>query len=547
MVHIKTDSVGFSELLEVLVNRVKGNGCRPYSFIDPRQAQQIANQVDDFAKEAKVVLPETKKPVDASRFHDTGVSLWAALYEAALRRIDPDVRGLSELKDYLDRFVRFEDLLYDAATRYRDHIIHSLWVLALGDWCYGKFGTCGLDMMYTPLICSETREGATDVVIGYPEAKAMTTACGALSGSIEPISGRGWVRGLSDLYGLRDAIWASGALLHDIGYPLEKIVDVDAQIRETLEYFGPFYPSALDYHWSPIQAQSLTRFCVLLSEVLHYPGSINELTGNTGTTGFHLEPEEYAASEASKSLEDREHGALSAYLLYRLTRTFKRLYVSRSIGRNDAWWFRTFLAKQTILNGIISHSNKVRRYDFLPQFSAFLFLVDELEDGNRIYKREGEKGYRVRPFGTEFGVARRKTGSEEREDQETLFIGVKVTDDFQPLSDKEARAEKPRKAFSSRFSKFFHFLNSNRVAATETPVVVRFEFNHTDTDSHYSSELQFHGLDVNIVLDIKEKNTNPKLEDRLSVEKFFQEQGVHLMQPWVLSSAWITDPFDTNP
>src|SRR5438445_4214427 len=103
---IDTAPVEFQGLLKLLARRVEGKGCSKFSFLEPRQRQRILSQVEVFTKEAQVVLPETTRTIDASRFHSTGISLWESLYEAALRAIDPDVRGLDELKDYFDRFVK---------------------------------------------------------------------------------------------------------------------------------------------------------------------------------------------------------------------------------------------------------------------------------------------------------------------------------------------------------------------------------------------------------------------------------------------------------
>ncbi len=71
-------------------------------------------------------------PVDSYEMHREGVALWQALISAALLHIDPRTKGNSKLHEYLDDATKFEDLLYGLEEYYRDHTLHSLWVYLIG-------------------------------------------------------------------------------------------------------------------------------------------------------------------------------------------------------------------------------------------------------------------------------------------------------------------------------------------------------------------------------------------------------------------------------
>lgn len=59
---------------------------------------------------------------------------------ASLRKIDPNSKGNSKLFGYLDNATKFEDLLYGLEPYYRDHTLHSLWVYLIGVKLMGKEG-----------------------------------------------------------------------------------------------------------------------------------------------------------------------------------------------------------------------------------------------------------------------------------------------------------------------------------------------------------------------------------------------------------------------
>jgi len=78
--------------------------------------------------------------LDSYEVHKAGQRLWRELMSASLRQIDPNSKGNSKLFEYLDNATKFEDLLYGLEPYYRDHTLHSLWVYLIGVKLMGKGG-----------------------------------------------------------------------------------------------------------------------------------------------------------------------------------------------------------------------------------------------------------------------------------------------------------------------------------------------------------------------------------------------------------------------
>src|SRR5439155_16525518 len=102
-----------------------------------KQADVVTEATDKIATISKSggrIIDGSSKVDDIHSVFEAGVSLWGLLYPAAIQAIDFDVRGVGELKKYVSSFTRFEDFIYNAEERYRDHVLHSIWVYALGEW-----------------------------------------------------------------------------------------------------------------------------------------------------------------------------------------------------------------------------------------------------------------------------------------------------------------------------------------------------------------------------------------------------------------------------
>ena len=76
--------------------------------------------------------PSEEMSLESYEVHEEAGVLWRKLISAALWHIDPGAKGNSALYKYLEDATRFEDILYGLDDFYRDHTLHSLWVYLIG-------------------------------------------------------------------------------------------------------------------------------------------------------------------------------------------------------------------------------------------------------------------------------------------------------------------------------------------------------------------------------------------------------------------------------
>ncbi len=78
--------------------------------------------------------------LDWNEVHEHGQILWKELMSAAIIDIEKGAKGHSALLKYLEAATEFEDLLYGLEEFYRDHTLHSLWVYLIGVKLMGEGG-----------------------------------------------------------------------------------------------------------------------------------------------------------------------------------------------------------------------------------------------------------------------------------------------------------------------------------------------------------------------------------------------------------------------
>ncbi len=87
------------------------------------------NKIEDAKKEAEKGISEH---LDWHEVHKNARQLWETLMSAAIKFIDPSSKGNSKLFEYLEDSSKFEDVLYGLEDYYRDHTLHSIWVYLMG-------------------------------------------------------------------------------------------------------------------------------------------------------------------------------------------------------------------------------------------------------------------------------------------------------------------------------------------------------------------------------------------------------------------------------
>ena len=177
--------------------------------------------------------------------------------------------GIDALDDYFKEFVGFEQLLYGAEKYYRDHFLHVIRV-----WLSGIL-----------ILTTADHLKITEVVIDDP---------------------------LADSFSVNDeeklAIWTIIAFCHDLGYPLEKMVGINAPLRRMIESIGKAHVSDFSYVF-PRQHQFIDDFIVrFISSKLVKNGKLANTNPNCKyktdiQTKYYL--------KLSKSFEEQEHGILT--------------------------------------------------------------------------------------------------------------------------------------------------------------------------------------------------------------------------------------------
>ena len=284
--------------------------------------------------------------------------IWRILMINALTHISVSnsqfVRGFGRLYDYYLKSIDFENLLFGMDPTYRDHTMHALWVYLLGD-----------------KILNDTSYPKNNINWGISISKA--------EGADEKKAQECKVRLESDLNKYIDTVYCIIALCHDLAYPYEKAEKVNRKIANMTDYLGIQSLDELKYTFSTEQSLLINKLIDLISR--------NLVIRNENSMEFLLDDPTFV--DMSQSFEQRRHGILSSYLLYRLLDTLGEIPFTniQDIDEKEKNARHTILRKY-ILYTIASHSCD---YAFSTEYNRFRFMlsvVDELEEFSR-YSRQG--------------------------------------------------------------------------------------------------------------------------------------------------------------
>lgn len=344
-------------------------------------------------------------------------ALWKELFEAAMSSIDPDKRGYDELFSYFDAYVDFEELLFASDAFYRDHTLHCLWVYFLGQWIAKRpefetfmrnFASAGDDSRMLTGLLQRLTDGQSEEI-----RKAYSPAMNAWSF-------------LDTMARLQDAQVCVAALTHDLDYPLKKIHKINRAIGSILPAFAIRTYDEFSFDFSALQTsfveQFLRNLCLefkfsfkfgdaadpdmdrLVQDLVSWDqasgslgldearyGKLDEKTklALAGRFSFAV-ANTYESSvymRYSADFEQYEHGMMSAFLLARTLEAFKSSrtaytdYAKLEFSEEDT---PLVFVKNNILQAVIDHTSSgysIRKPDM---GSAFLAIVDELEEFSRI-------------------------------------------------------------------------------------------------------------------------------------------------------------------
>lgn len=187
----------------------------------------------------------------------------------------PHAYGVEQLNEYFKNYSDFESVLYGGAKFYRDHVIHVFRVWLLGIQLL-------LQKEYIELI-----KICPDVTVNQHE---------------------------------KISIWTLIALTHDLGYPLEKALQIIDRTKNMMKSFVVNPTVSMDLSFSGVQ-NSMNDFVLrLISSKMKrineedQPSMIADGEVRNDRYVARLQPKYYF--KLQKSLEHNKHGILSSLIIY---------------------------------------------------------------------------------------------------------------------------------------------------------------------------------------------------------------------------------------
>lgn len=343
---------------------------------------------EDIKKELKAISDICKDGDDYIIYKsiDKINELWESLIKKAiicLRYFDPrepfqrfcekkpHAYGIENLSEYYKNYGEFEKVLYGGVKYYRDHVVHAFRV-----WLLGIYQMLDNNCQYLK-----------DIVIDA-EYKDEIGVCEKIS------------------------MWTLIALCHDLGYPLEKSLQIIERTRKMMKSFVNNPLVNMDVSFSGVQ-DSMNDYVLrfVSSKMWHYDvdshytmedtvykSAFDEEINKCDTTDekekrkselhdkqrfvARIQPKYYFKFQ--KSLEKNEHGILSSLIVYKALLYFLESDYSINedyqFDRNDA---RQFYIRREILRSIASHTCDDIYQNDINRFSLLLILCDDAQEWGR--------------------------------------------------------------------------------------------------------------------------------------------------------------------
>jgi len=247
---------------------------------------------------------------------------------------DQMMLGVGKIHKYLEEYENFEKILYGTIDNYREHIIHVFRTYILGDYLIrNNFGYSKIDIEYGK----------------YPISKEE-----------------------------KEAMWCIIALCHDLGYPLEKIHELNDPIRKILKIFGPISINEFGFNFFP-QFTEISNFTIkFMSSTIQE----KKLGKKKYSKIIHLQPKYYL--KFTSALTNYNYGIMSSILLMKDLVYFKEsdyaLDDYKELSDHD---FRHFLIRREILRSIASHDCSDIYYLNVTNFQFLLKAFDEMQEWGR--------------------------------------------------------------------------------------------------------------------------------------------------------------------
>lgn len=308
---------------------------RGFLEIDENNEFAIFKKVDQIKSLWKDLI---KKSINCLRYYDTREPFHDNIEK------HPHAYGLDELEKYFDKYTEFEALLYGGSKYYRDHVVHVFRVWLIGIKILLENGGDYLSRV-------KIEDGYT-------------------INSLEKIS-----------------IWTITALTHDLGYPLEKALQIIEKTQDMMKSFIVNPIVSMDLSFNGVQNTMNDYVLRFVSSKMHRRIGDNLYVAR-------LQPKYYFKYQ--KSLENNSHGILSALIIYKMLVFF----LESDYSINEDYTFtqedsRQFYIRREILRSIASHTCHDVYQLTMFSFSFLLILCDDAQEWGRksisdLYIERGE-------------------------------------------------------------------------------------------------------------------------------------------------------------
>ncbi len=453
--HTELSALGLLEHFKVVLEEKQ----KRVTFIHYAKVKRLLKPVDKLIEyfnnaenKARIDGGEPSEYLKWHEVHEQGQILWKELMSAAISHIDSTAKGNSTLYDYVDDAIKFEDLLYGLEEFYRDHTLHSLWVYLIGVKLMGEddqLGKIGRDLDW--YLFNDVKEGESpDLLVAW--AKLYEKYIN------------------SKVSGKRDAIWCIMALCHDLGYSLAKLRKLNEHVENVLKHYHVSALQRVGYSLDIEHQYLVKQFLELMAmEVRITPKvdgsslrvisqdrngqteelvtvrrwiertrSMNDFKGDESLydrfrDSINSHKMQDIKTEKSvdlvrqlnssalakcyrddslywrlcKSLECKEHGILSAYLIYKTLGIFANAYIR---GSAEEWGLVNGeeiynIIRGNILFGIAQHEFAFAHITNISSLAEILILCDELEEFSRLGHQLQSRDYRPTTAHTRVQIA----------------------------------------------------------------------------------------------------------------------------------------------
>lgn len=287
----------------------------------------------------------------------------------------PKDRSIKNIKNYIDAFTVFEEMLFGLDQNYRDHTLHSLWVYLFGHQFIIEMG--GYDKIEIA--------GQMKIVFSISAHRKFIIGAQHQKGSKQHL----------------EAMWGMIAILHDLGYPVEAISNKPHEVfSRILDPFAIDFSSIFQVDLGSRISLLHQSICDLLSTMYRpktlKPEEIEKFYKEADKHGsekvLYIDREPDVTKAEALEIEfriasvDKIHSAWSAILAFK---NINYLHESDYHGGGNRDYIK-LLTKRDILYSIVHHTSEEPKDEAINRFQFILLLIDDIEEAVR-YSRGGEE------------------------------------------------------------------------------------------------------------------------------------------------------------